>query len=189
MRLRETLRSQAIRDPLTGLYNRRYMEESLEREIHRATRRHSALGVVMLDLDRFKSFNDAFGHAAGDTLLREVGAFLRGRLRAEDIACRYGGEEFTLILPDADLEHTRSRADELRREARNLTVVHHGQTLAAITLSMGIAAYPEHGASADELLDAADAALYEAKSGGRNRVSVAAAGSGLGRHGTAPAAP
>jgi diguanylate cyclase (GGDEF)-like protein len=156
------------------LFNRRYMEESLEREIHRAARRQSSLGVVMLDLDRFKGFNDAFGHAAGDTLLRELGAFLRGHLRGEDIACRYGGEEFTLILPDADLEQTRMRAEQLRHGIRHLTVQHHGQTLAAITLSLGVAAYPEHGTSSDEILSAADAALYAAKAEGRDRVTVAA---------------
>ncbi|HEY7461410.1 MAG TPA: diguanylate cyclase [Gemmatimonadota bacterium] len=173
MRLRETLRNQAIRDPLTGLFNRRYMEESLEREIHRAARRQSSLGVVMLDLDRFKGFNDAFGHAAGDTLLRELGAFMRGHLRGEDIACRYGGEEFTLILPDADLEQTRMRAEQLRHGVRHLAIQHHGQTLAAITLSLGVAAYPEHGTSSDEILSAADAALYAAKAEGRDRVTVA----------------
>ncbi len=175
MRLRETLRYQAIRDPLTGLFNRRYMEESLEREIHRAARRHSSVGVVMLDLDRFKSFNDAFGHAAGDTLLRELGAFIRAHLRGEDIACRYGGEEFTLILPDADLDQTRARAEQLRQGARHLTVLHHGQTLAAITLSLGVAAFPDSGASVEEILSAADTALYEAKAAGRDRVTLAAA--------------
>jgi diguanylate cyclase (GGDEF)-like protein/PAS domain S-box-containing protein len=174
MRLRETLRYQAIRDPLTGLFNRRYMEESLERELHRAARRQTSVGVVMLDLDRFKSFNDAFGHAAGDTLLRELGAFIRAHLRGEDIACRYGGEEFTLILPDADLEQTRERAEELRQGARHLTVLHHGQTLAAITLSLGVAAFPDSGASVEEILSAADAALYDAKAAGRDRVTVAA---------------
>jgi diguanylate cyclase (GGDEF)-like protein len=174
MRLRETLRYQAIRDPLTSLFNRRYMEESLEREIHRAARRQASVGVVMLDLDRFKSFNDAFGHAAGDTLLRELGAFIRAHLRGEDIACRYGGEEFTLILPDANLEQTRERAEQLRQGARHLTVLHHGQTLAAITLSLGVAAFPDNGLSVEEILSATDAALYDAKEAGRNRVVVAA---------------
>ncbi len=177
--LRETLRNQAIRDPLTGLFNRRYMEESLDRELLRAARRGSSLGVVKLDLDRFKDFNDSHGHAGGDALLRELGAFLRSSLRAEDIACRYGGEEFTLILPDASLEHTRARAEELREAIRRLSVQHQDRLLAAVTLSLGVAAFPEHGDSADELLAAADKALYLAKAGGRDRVTLAAAAGGV----------
>src|SRR3989449_1743351 len=106
LRLRETLRMQSIRDPLTGLFNRRYMEESLARELRRAARNQRRLGAIMLDLDRFKRFNDTFGHEAGDTLLRELGEFLRSRTRGEDIACRYGGEEFVVILPEASMEVT-----------------------------------------------------------------------------------
>jgi diguanylate cyclase (GGDEF)-like protein len=163
---------QAVRDPLTGLYNRRYMEETLEREIRRAERRYASLGVIMLDVDHFKRFNDTFGHAAGDTLLQELGSFLMGHIRGEDIACRYGGEEFALILPDASLEGACGRADDLRERIKALGIAHRGQPLGAVTVSMGVAAYPDHGHTGEELLRAADAALYEAKAQGRDRVVV-----------------
>ena len=106
LRLRETLRSQSIRDPLTGLFNRRYMEETLERELHRAARHQNLLGVLMIDIDHFKLFNDTFGHDIGDALLAELGSFLRANVRSEDVPCRYGGEEFIIILPEANLEDT-----------------------------------------------------------------------------------
>lgn len=170
MRLRQVLRDQAIRDPLTGLFNRRYMEVTLERELRRAERRGSPLGIVMLDIDNFKRFNDVFGHAAGDCLLSALGSHILTHTRGEDVACRYGGEEFTLILPDCPLEATRRRAEELRASIQCLTIQHRQQALGPITISSGIAAYPEHGASGDILLQAADAALYQAKADGRNRV-------------------
>jgi diguanylate cyclase (GGDEF)-like protein len=172
LKLRETLRNQAIRDQLTGLYNRRYMEESLTREIHRATRAGTGLGVLMLDLDHFKRFNDAHGHAAGDVLLREVCAFLAEHVRGEDIACRYGGEELTLILPDVTLDEARARADDLRQGVRELVVRHRGEPLGGVTVSIGVAVMPQHGASSDGLLQAADDALYRAKALGRDRVVV-----------------
>ncbi|HEY7293860.1 MAG TPA: GGDEF domain-containing protein, partial [Dehalococcoidia bacterium] len=109
-----------MRDPLTGLYNRQYMEETLEREIRRAERRYASLGVIMLDVDHFKHFNDTFGPAAGDTLLQHISGFLTGHIRGEDIACRYGGEEIALILPDASLEGARDRADDLRKRIKAL---------------------------------------------------------------------
>jgi diguanylate cyclase (GGDEF)-like protein/PAS domain S-box-containing protein len=173
LRLRETLRSQSIRDPLTGLFNRRYMEESLIREIRRAERNDRPLGIIMLDIDHFKSFNDEYGHDCGDTLLRELGHFCMNQVRREDIACRYGGEEFILILPDAPLETTRGRAEQLREGVAQLTVGHRRRTLPTVTLSCGVAAFPEHGSTAEDLLKAADTALYEAKGGGRNQVVVA----------------
>jgi len=120
LRLRETLKGQAIRDPLTGLFNRRYMEETQEPELRRAERRGSALGIVMFDIDHFKLFNDTHGHEAGDLALREMGAFLLKHVRGEDIACRYGGEEFALILPDASLAATKARAEGLREAVKNL---------------------------------------------------------------------
>ncbi len=172
LRLRETLRMQAVRDPLTGLYNRRYMEETLEREIRRAERRYTSLGVIMLDVDHFKRFNDTFGHAAGDTLLQELSSFLMGHIRGEDIACRYGGEEIALILPDASLEGARGRADDLRQRIKALAIAHNGQPLGSVTVSMGVAVYPDHGHTGEELLRAADTALYEAKAQGRDRVVV-----------------
>jgi len=122
LRLRETLRMQSIRDPLTGLYNRRYMEESLARELRRAARNRRRLGIMMLDLDHFKRFNDTHGHEAGDTLFRELGEFLRTRTRREDIACRYGGEEFVLVLPDATVQVTQQRGERLRDEFKRLNV-------------------------------------------------------------------
>jgi diguanylate cyclase (GGDEF)-like protein len=172
--LQEALRVAAVRDPLTNLFNRRYLEESLEREVRRATRRTTSLGVVMVDLDHFKAFNDDFGHQAGDALLRAVGQFLQSRIRGEDIACRYGGEEFALILPDAPLDATARRAEQIRQDAEGLRIDHGGEPLGPITLSMGVAAFPRHGATSELVLRAADAALYEAKRSGRNRVVVAA---------------
>jgi diguanylate cyclase (GGDEF)-like protein/PAS domain S-box-containing protein len=174
LRLRESLRTQSIRDLLTGLFNRRYMEESLDREFRRAERRGAPVGVIMLDIDRFTNFNNTFGHQAGDTLLHALGELLRTRVRAEDIACRYGGEEFVLIMPEASLEITAERAEVLRKEARELRVQQHGQSLGAVTISFGVAAFPQHGPSAEAVIRAADLALYRAKSEGRDRVAVAA---------------
>jgi diguanylate cyclase (GGDEF)-like protein/PAS domain S-box-containing protein len=172
LKLRETLRVQSIRDPLTGLFNRRYLEESLERELRRAGRNKRSLGAIMLDLDDFKDYNDTFGHEAGDTLLRELGNFLKTNIRGEDIACRYGGEEFALILPEASIEGTRQRAEQLREGVKHLEVQHRGQSLGGVTLSVGVAMFPEHGTTADDILRAADAALYQAKATGRDRVVI-----------------
>lgn len=173
LRLRETLRDQSIRDPLTGLFNRRYMEESLEREMRRAVRNQQPLGIIMLDLDHFKRFNDSYGHEAGDRLLRALGDFLFRNIRGADIACRYGGEEFTVILPEASLEITRLRAEQLRRGFRNVRVGSEEQHFEFVTLSAGVAVYPEHGDAAEVVLRNADKALYRAKAEGRNRVAVA----------------
>ena len=172
LRLREALRRESIRDPLTALFNRRYMEESLERELRRADRKQRPLGMIMLDLDRFKRFNDSFGHEAGDMLLRKLGSFLLSRTRREDIVCRYGGEEFTIILPEASLEVTRQRAEQLREEVKQLTIQYRGQTLGALTLSLGVAGFPEHSATGEDLLRVADLALYRAKGEGSDRVVV-----------------
>jgi diguanylate cyclase (GGDEF)-like protein len=172
LRLSATLRMQSIRDPLTGLFNRRYMEESMDREIRRATRNQRELGAILLDIDHFKRYNDAFGHEAGDALLRELGAFLQTQIRGEDIACRYGGEEFTLILPEASLEITQRRAEQMRQGVKKLKIQHKGELLGTITLSLGVAALRAHGTTAAEILRAADAALYRAKELGRDRVEV-----------------
>jgi diguanylate cyclase (GGDEF)-like protein len=173
LNLRHSLFLQAIHDPLTGLYNRRYMEDTLEREIYRVQRKDAPLGLVMLDLDHFKRFNDTFGHEAGDTLLREVSHYLKHHIRQGDIACRYGGEEFLLILPEASLETTRQRAEKLRQGVQRLEVEYLGRSLGTITVSVGVAVFPEHGSSMDEVIRAADAALYRAKQEGRNRVVAA----------------
>jgi len=173
LRLRERLHHQAVRDSLTGLFNRRYLEETLTREISRATRQSTSLAVIMLDLDHFKSFNDTFGHSAGDEALRELAVLLEAHVRGSDVACRYGGEEFTLVLPDASLENALKRAEELRDWVTRMKITHESQTIDTVTASMGLACFPEHGSSAEALLRAADAALYRAKAEGRNRVVVA----------------
>lgn len=171
--LQETLRSQSIRDPLTGLFNRRYMEESVDREIRRALRSHASVAVIMVDVDHFKRFNDEHGHEAGDVVLKEIGSLLRANLRGGDIACRYGGEEFVLILSDATVEVARHRAGQIRIAASHLKLIHRGNALPPVTLSLGVATFPEHGETREALLQAADEALYSAKNSGRNRVVVA----------------
>jgi len=173
LRLREALRTQSVRDALTGLYNRRYLEEVLEREVRRAARAAQFLGVLMIDLDHFKNFNDTYGHDAGDAVLRETGAFLTRGIRAEDFVCRFGGEEFVVILPTANPEAACARAERLRLKMKELTVLHQGRSMGMLTVSIGVAVFPEHGVSPKELMAAADAALYEAKRGGRNQVGVA----------------
>jgi diguanylate cyclase (GGDEF)-like protein/PAS domain S-box-containing protein len=166
------LKQQAIRDGLTGLHNRRYLDETLPRELQRAERQKQSVGIIMLDIDYFKPFNDTYGHDAGDTLLRAMGAVLQEHTRGADIVCRYGGEEFTLVLPGASLAATQQRAEELRTEVQALMVEHGEQVLAQVTISLGIAVFPEHGMTADSLIRAADQALYQAKRSGRNRVEV-----------------
>ena len=170
IRLREALRDQSIKDPLTGLYNRRYLEEILQRETRRAVRAEYGVGVLMLDLDHFKKFNDTYGHDAGDTILRETASLLTKSVRAEDVVCRFGGEEFVVVLPMADLKTSQARAERIRSRLRELAVLHQGQSLGMITASVGVAALPKHGTTPRELLEAADAALYRAKREGRDRV-------------------
>jgi len=172
IRLRETLRQQSIRDPLTGLYNRRYMEEVVDREIHRARRLGSELGVMIADIDFFKKFNDTYGHEAGDRVLQRVGEYLSGAVRREDIACRYGGEEFMLILPGASASVLLSKAEELRRGVSGMEIELDGTTLPPITLSVGIARLGEPISDRDTLYRGADEALYAAKKNGRDRVEV-----------------
>jgi diguanylate cyclase (GGDEF)-like protein len=173
LKLREKLRYQSVRDPLTGLFNRRYLDESLERELPNAIRKNRSLGVIMLDVDRFKKFNDMFGHDAGDAVLRELGDHLAKFIRRGDLACRYGGEEFTLILPESSLENTRRRAEELRISFQQLSIKHRDIVLGKVTLSLGVAALPDHGTTAGDLLAAADGALLRAKVEGRDRVLIA----------------
>jgi diguanylate cyclase (GGDEF)-like protein/PAS domain S-box-containing protein len=173
LRLREALRTQSIRDALTGLYNRRYLEVTLDREVRRAARAAQSLGILMIDLDHFKKFNDTYGHDAGDAVLRETAQLLAKGIRAEDFVCRFGGEEFVVILPTADQDASQSRAERLRSKMSGLNVIHQGRTLGAITISVGVAAFPQHGMSPKELMASADAALYEAKRAGRDRVVVA----------------
>jgi diguanylate cyclase (GGDEF)-like protein len=171
--LRETLKYQAVRDPLTGLFNRRHMEEALQRELLRAARNGNPVAVLMTDIDHFKQFNDAFGHEAGDVLLRDLGALLAAEIRGGDIACRYGGEEFLLILADTDLQAAGERAEKLQQQVRKMQVSYRGETLRRITLSIGIAGFPRHGTTATQIVTAADRSLYKAKAAGRDRVVVA----------------
>lgn len=171
--LRSSLRIQSVRDPLTGLFNRRYLDESLDRELARAARTHRALAVVMLDVDHFKEYNDAFGHATGDAVLGALGSLLHDELRGGDIACRFGGEEFTLVLPEATLEDAVRKAHLLREAARALKIPPASRS---ITLSLGVAEYPEDGETAQGLLRAADLALYAAKEAGRDCVMTARRG-------------
>ena len=171
--LREKLKYQSVRDPLTGLFNRRHMEEILERELCRAARNNTPVSVLMIDIDQFKRFNDCYGHEAGDLALREFGVLLRLQVRGGDIACRYGGEEFLLIMGETDAPTARERAETLRQRVAELPIRYRGQMLRPITVSIGVATFPAQGDSAAQLVSSADAALYRAKREGRDRVFVA----------------
>lgn len=171
--LREALRQQSIRDPLTGLYNRRYLEESMERELLRARRTQGAMSVLMIDIDHFKQFNDTHGHQAGDVLLKEFAEYLRRQVRAEDIPCRYGGEEFLIAMPGTGKSEALERAESLRQNMATLKVYFQGKTLPAVNASFGVSSFPDHGEDREALIRAADAALYKAKRAGRNRVMPA----------------
>ena len=170
LKLRESMRNLSIRDPLTELFNRRYMEEALAQELHRTRRNEAQLAIIMIDIDHFKQFNDNCGHDAGDAVLRALGDFLKTHVRGSDIACRYGGEEFILILSPSTAEGARQRAEKIRQGASLLRVSHANQDLGAISLSLGVAMFPGHGANAAAMIKAADVALYRAKRDGRNRV-------------------
>ena len=172
LKLRVELRQQAIHDPLTELYNRRYLEETLARDLHQVQRRKAPLSVVMLDLDGFKQFNDSYGHGAGDSILRGFGRVLRDHLRKSDISCRYGGDEFVLVLPDSSIADTQERLEQIRLFLKEFQIQYGERTLRMITLSAGIAQTPEHGISAAELLQAADEAMYAAKQAGGDRIVV-----------------
>ncbi len=173
LKSQELLLEQSVRDHLTGLFNRRYMEETLERELVRAMRKHVPLGIIMLDLDNLKRYNDTWGHAAGDEALRQLGSVLLNQVRREDIACRYGGDEFILILPDASTQVTLQRAERIVKLARRTSLQIDGHSLPAVTLSLGVAVFPKHGEARTAVLKAADAALYRAKRAGRNCVCMA----------------
>jgi len=173
LRLQETLRTQSIRDPLTGLFNRRYLEVSLERELMRAARRRLPLAVLMLDIDHFKRFNDSHGHDSGDALLAKFADVLQRSIRSEDIACRYGGEEFTVVMLEADADIALRCAEQVRDAVSAMSVEHRREQLPHVTVSIGLAAFPAHATTADALLRHADAALYLAKKAGRDRVVTA----------------
>jgi len=178
LQLRETLREQSIRDPLTRLFNRRFLEESFERELQLASRKKQTIAVIFLDLDHFKRFNDTFGHDAGDLVLQSLADLLRNFFRATDICCRYGGEEFAVILPESSPQDAAIRADGLRSEVKRLRLEYKNQLLGPITLSAGVAAFPEHGSTCAGLLKIADQCLYESKKRGRDVVTVASSQQG-----------
>lgn len=173
LRLREGLVAQSIRDSLTGLYNRRYLEESMQMEERRSQRSGQPFGILMLDLDNFKQLNDRYGHDAGDCVLREFAAVLQRQTRSGDIACRYGGEEFTVILPGATREASLQRAEQLREALAGARFVHLGQDLGQVTVSIGVAAFPDNGREWLSVLQLADQALYRAKERGRDRAETA----------------
>ena len=172
LKLRESLRAQSIRDPVSGLFNRRYLDETLPREIHRASRDGRDLGIIICDLDNFKSFNDTYGHAAGDTLLKSFGDLVGKVVRAGDIGCRYGGDEFVLILLDTSVDTAKRRAELLEREFSRTVIQYGDMFLNPGALSLGVSAYPVHGGNAGALLRVADEALYRAKAAGGKRVMM-----------------
>jgi len=170
MNLREALRAQSIRDPLTGWFNRRYMEETLERELSRAARNRRPLSVIMLDVDNFKQFNDTYGHEAGDLALQNLCETLKSHIRSEDVACRLGGDEFVLVLPDTTAELATQRAQELSKAVAHTDVQYQGHHLEPMLLSFGVATFPENGRTLKDLLRASDNALFRAKDEGRDAV-------------------
>jgi diguanylate cyclase (GGDEF)-like protein/PAS domain S-box-containing protein len=173
LKLREELRSRSVRDPLTKLFNRRYLEETLVRELANGKRTSQKLGLVMIDIDHFKKYNDTHGHDAGDYVLAEIANLIRSKLRSGDIACRYGGEELVLVMPGASKQIAAARAELVRELVEKHQFLHKGQDLSGVTVSMGVANYPEDGDNASTLMKAADTALYRAKDEGRNRVILA----------------
>ena len=183
IRLKERLRYQAIRDPLTGLFNRRYLEESLVRDLKRTHRRGLPLSVLMIDVDHFKAFNDRHGHQGGDAVLAALGTLLKSKCRSEDIACRFGGEEFTLVLPEMDLAAAEQRAEEVRAAVATMEAKHLGAALPPVTVSIGIAGSPVHGDDPGEIVRLGDLALYAAKRAGRDRVVTAPAPDTMGTSG------
>lgn len=169
----ELIHVQSIRDALTGLFNRRYLFEVLPKILQRAQHGHYSVGIIVFDIDHFKRFNDCYGHLAGDKVLQDFGVFLKGFVRGTDIACRYGGEEFMLVLPEATLERVIQRANRLRQGMHYMKMEYQGKPLGKVTISAGVASFPHHGSSAEQVIAAADAALYQAKADGRDRISVA----------------
>jgi diguanylate cyclase (GGDEF)-like protein/PAS domain S-box-containing protein len=172
IQLREHLQEQSIRDTLTGLYNRRYLNETLARELQHSTRHQQAVSIIMMDIDHFKRINDTYGHQIGDAVLSKLGTFLQERSRRGDLVCRYGGEEMVLVLPNTSLEQAATYAEQLRQSVQHLGGEYAGRPLPHFTVSIGVAASPKHGHSVDTLISTADQALYQAKAAGRNQIWV-----------------
>jgi diguanylate cyclase (GGDEF)-like protein len=173
LNLRESLREQSIRDSLTGLFNRRFVDEFLVRELARAERKTRQLSMIALDIDHFKRINDSFGHSAGDTVLQKVGTILRAHVRDTDVACRIGGEEFLLVLVESNLPLAAKRAEDIRNAIGEMVLKYERLDIGKITASFGVAAFPDHGRTAAAMIQAADKALYDAKRAGRNQVVAA----------------
>ena len=170
--IEELLHNQSIHDPLTGLFNHGYMNKCLKRELDRAQQKQQPLTIIMGDLDYFKHFNDCFGHEAGDIVLKQVSQLFQQTIRESDIACRYGGEEFILIFPETSLDKATQLAERIRQGVCHLKIEYLGKDLDRVTISLGIACFPEHGNSSRELYKAADTALYRAKAEGRDRIVI-----------------
>jgi diguanylate cyclase (GGDEF)-like protein len=173
LKLHETLRSQSIRDPVTSLFNRHFMEESLELELRRAVRNQRPLGVIMLELDNFKSFVDSFGREGAETAVRETGGMLQSLVRREDVACRLGGEKFVVILPQGGPDVARQRAEGIRELLKTLDLKYRNQPLGRVTASIGVAVFPDHGRTVEALLRATEGALHRARAEGGDRVEIA----------------
>ena len=171
--LRERLQNMAIKDPLTELYNRRFLDEALSRELLVAERKGSKVTIALVDIDHFKKVNDTYGHPAGDAILKQVARYLTGSIRRSDIVCRYGGEEILLVMPECDLAEGARKATAIRDGIRALTLRHDGVEIPSVTVSVGVAAYPDHAQDRVELVASADHALYKAKNSGRDRVVLA----------------
>ena len=167
-----TLRRQALRDPLTGLFNRRFFDAGLEQEIMRSRRSGEPVSLLILDIDHFKHYNDEYGHEAGDAVLRAIGQLLQTQVRGGDVACRYGGEEFVVLMPSAPMESAKQRGKQILEAIRGLEIPHQGHLLPPVTASLGVAEFPSHASDADGMLEAADNALYAAKRTGRDRMVI-----------------
>ena len=168
-KLRDELQEQAIRDPLTNAYNRRYLSEFLDKEVARAERENTPVTVVIMDMDNFKQFNDTYGHKCGDLILQAITKFLNEHSRRGDVVCRYGGEEFVILMPNASLETGFERAEMWRQDFSESVIDYDGMKLSA-TFSAGVATFPQHGKTGDAILQAADKALYWSKDAGKNKV-------------------
>jgi diguanylate cyclase (GGDEF)-like protein len=178
IRDRERLRTLVVRDSLTGLANRRALEEELPRQLARAADRRTPLAVAMIDLDRFRDFNERHGHPAGDIMLQSFGILLQGFRREDDVACRYGGEEFLLLMPAATAAEAAARLEGLRAALAEAVILHEGLRLEPVTASIGVAEFPAHGADGGAVVAAADEALYRAKRAGRDQIRLSGDGPG-----------